>query len=218
MLFKCKNGEHHSFIGVYYIPLLTTNIVSLGQLQEADYDVHLRRGGMEIPEPEGRLLARIPRAGNRLYVLNVNVAGRCAWQRAAKKVWRWHARLDHINMPALRKMAREELVRGLPSIEQVDQLCEACLAGKQRQTAFLDQTQWRAERALELVHRDLCGPVTPATPSGNTYCCRRLNLLLSASSRCSLSQTHRTHTNRMDTLRFLVLRKTAQLFLLCFTE
>ena len=41
-------------------------------------------------------------------------------------------------MPALQKMAREEIVRGLPMIEQVDQLCDACLAGKQRCTAFPD--------------------------------------------------------------------------------
>jgi transposase InsO family protein len=170
VLFKCKNGEHRSFTAVYYIPRLTANIVSLGQLEEADYDVHIRRGGMEIREPEGRLLARIPRAGNRLYVLNVDVPRPvCLAARGEESAWRWHARLGHINMLALRKMAREELVRGLPSIEQVDQLCEACLAGKQRRTAFPDQTQWRADRALELVHGDLCGPVTPATPSRNTY-------------------------------------------------
>jgi hypothetical protein len=48
--------------------------VSLGLLEEADYDIHLRCGGMEIREPGGCLLARIPRAGNRLYVLDVNVA------------------------------------------------------------------------------------------------------------------------------------------------
>jgi hypothetical protein len=31
------------------------------------------------------------------------------------------------------------------------------------------QARWRAERALELVHGDLCGPISPVTPSGNTY-------------------------------------------------
>jgi hypothetical protein len=170
ILFSCKNGEHRSITGVYYIPRLMANIVSLGQLEEANYDIHLRRGGMEIREPGGRLLARIPRAGNRLYMLNVDVARpMCLAARGEESAWRWHARLDHINMPALRKMAREELVRRLPAIEQVNQLCKACLAGKQRRTAFLDYAQWRVERALELVHGDLCGPVTPATPSGNAY-------------------------------------------------
>jgi hypothetical protein len=140
VLFECKNGEHLSFTGVYYIPWLTTNIVSLDQLEEADYDVHLRRGGMEIREPEGWLLARIPRVGNR-HVLNIDVARPvCLAARGEESAWRWHARLGHINMPALRKMAREELVRGLPSIVQVEQLCEACLADKQRWTVFPDQT------------------------------------------------------------------------------
>ncbi|WVZ50371.1 hypothetical protein U9M48_001629 [Paspalum notatum var. saurae] len=170
VLFSCKNGEHRSFTGVYYIPQLTANIVSLGQLEEAAYDIHLRCGAMEIREPGGSLLARIPRIGNRLYVLNVNVARPvCLAAHGEECAWRWHARLGHINMPTLRKMAREELIRGLPAIEQVDQLCEACLASKQRRTVFLDQAQWRAKHALELVHGDLCGPITPATPSGNSY-------------------------------------------------
>jgi len=29
--------------------------------------------------------------------------------------------------------------------------------------------KYRAEHAIDLVHGDLCGPVTPATPSGNKY-------------------------------------------------
>jgi transposase InsO family protein len=59
-----------------------------------------------------------PHAGNRLYVLNVDVVRQvCLVARDEESACRWHARLGHINMLALRKMAREELVRGLPSIE-----------------------------------------------------------------------------------------------------
>jgi hypothetical protein len=35
--------------------------------------------------------------------------------------------------------------------------------------AFPDQVAWRGEHGLELVHGDLCGPIAPATPSGNSY-------------------------------------------------
>ena len=170
VVFTCKNGEHRSFSGVYYIPRLTTNIVSVGQLDEVDYDIHVKSGVMRVREPDGRLLARVPRGANRLYVLDIDIARpACLATRGEENAWRWHARLGHINMPALRRMAREELVRGLPAIEQVDQLCEACIAGKQRRTLFPDQALWWAEHALELVHRVLCGPVAPATPSGNAY-------------------------------------------------
>jgi len=44
--------------------------------------------------------------------------------------WRWHQRFGHIHFAALRKMGHEELVRGLPAIDQVQQVCDACLAGK----------------------------------------------------------------------------------------
>jgi hypothetical protein len=75
-------------------------------------------------------------------------------------------------MPALRKMSQEELVCGLPFIQQVDKLCVACLAGKQRRTPFPQQAQWWVERTLELVHGDICGLISPATPGAMpTSCC-----------------------------------------------
>jgi hypothetical protein len=58
---------------------------------------------------------------------------------------------------------------GLPHIREVDNLCEACMVSKKGRTPFLDQALWRTECALELVHGDLCRPITPATPSCNSY-------------------------------------------------
>jgi hypothetical protein len=58
-------------------------------------------------------------------------------------------------------------VKGLPGIEQVDQLCTGCLVGKQRRSPFPRQVEHRAESVLDLVHGDICGPITPMTPSGN---------------------------------------------------
>ncbi|KAL6647280.1 hypothetical protein ACP70R_014717 [Stipagrostis hirtigluma subsp. patula] len=89
--------------------------------------------------------------------------------RGDEATWRWHERFSHVNVAALHKMAREELVRGLPELGKTELLCEPCLAGKQRQTSFPTKAEYRAERLLEMVHGDLCGPITPETPSGNKY-------------------------------------------------
>lgn len=61
------------------------------------------------------------------------------------------------------------MVRGLPTIDHTDQLCDGCLAGKQRRLPFPEEAKFRAQEALELVHGDLCGPITPATPGGRKY-------------------------------------------------
>jgi hypothetical protein len=60
-------------------------------------------------------------------------------------------------------------VHGLPEIGQVGLLCEACQAGKQRCTSFSSKAEYQTEQRLELVHGDLCGPISLATPRGNKY-------------------------------------------------
>lgn len=170
VIFDCKNGEHRFFTDVYFIPKLQTNIISVGQLDEIGGEALVRGGFLRMRDEDGRLLAKIPCTPSRLYVLDLTISwAGCFAARGAENAWRWHDRFGHLNFPALRKMAREGMVRGLPELEQTDQLCEGCLAGKQRRTPFPEQGQLRAERALELVHGDLCGPITPATPGGKKY-------------------------------------------------
>jgi hypothetical protein len=74
ILFQCKNGEHHAFAGVFFIPKLTTNIVSVGQLDEGGFRTIIDGGVMVIRDFEGRLLAKVQRSLNRLYILNVELA------------------------------------------------------------------------------------------------------------------------------------------------
>ena len=61
------------------------------------------------------------------------------------------------------------MVHGLPPIKHQDHLCNACLIGKQRHAPFPDAMQYRAIEPLELLHRDLCGPISPPTPGGKGY-------------------------------------------------
>jgi hypothetical protein len=61
------------------------------------------------------------------------------------------------------------MVRKLPRLDHVDQVCDGCLAGKQRRVSFLGEASYRAAHRLELVHGDLCGPVTSATPGDNRF-------------------------------------------------
>jgi hypothetical protein len=66
ILYKCKNGEHHTLTNVYFIPILTTSIISVGQLDEFEFEIHIRGGIMLVRDEEQRLLARVHRGAGRL--------------------------------------------------------------------------------------------------------------------------------------------------------
>ncbi|KAG5877014.1 hypothetical protein JTB14_021910 [Gonioctena quinquepunctata] len=64
------------------------------------------------------------------------------------------------------------LVDGLNITEQdvdtLNQPCEICVEAKQ--TRFPFQTErLRAERPLQIIHSDICGPITPKTWDGKRY-------------------------------------------------
>ena len=61
------------------------------------------------------------------------------------------------------------MVRGLPHIKHGGELCDSCLAGKQRRLPFLKAAKYRAKEALELIHGYLCGPIMLATNGGWRY-------------------------------------------------
>jgi hypothetical protein len=131
ILLKCKTGEHKVLAGVYLIPRLTANIVSLGQMEEDECKIMLHAGRLRIWDQAGRLVASVRRAPNRLYVLQLDVDRPvCLAAQGTSPAWRWHARYGHLNFRGLRRLAEEGMVNGLPQIEQVEQVCDSCLAGK----------------------------------------------------------------------------------------
>jgi hypothetical protein len=133
IVFVCKNDESRSLEGVYFIPRLATNIVSIRQLDEVGYKIDIDTGTMKIQEPRGMLLVRVKREENRFYLLHIKlVQSVCFTLRewGDEVVWRWYERFRHINMVTLPNLARQELVCGLPEIGHVEQFCEACQVGK----------------------------------------------------------------------------------------
>ena len=71
VIFTTVSGEHRLLTGVYYIPALRNSIISLGQLDENGSRVVVEDGVMRIWDRRRRLLAKVTRSANCLYVLNV---------------------------------------------------------------------------------------------------------------------------------------------------
>ncbi|WVZ71925.1 hypothetical protein U9M48_020454 [Paspalum notatum var. saurae] len=170
VLFKCQNGDHRALTDVYYIPQLRTSIASLGQLDERGCEVLIKHGILTIRDRELQLLTKVKRSINRMYLLNLSIV-RPVCLAAVKddEAWLWHARFGHLSFGALARMSREGMARGMPRIEHVEELCDSCLAGKQRRSPFAKKAKYRAGDRLELVHGDLCGPISPTTHGGRKY-------------------------------------------------
>jgi transposase InsO family protein len=159
-----------ALMGVYYIPRLKANIVSIGQMEEAGYKIVLESGFLKLWNRAGTLAAKVKRGASRLYVLHLDMDRPvCLAAQGMSPAWRWHSRYGHLNFHGLKRLSEGALVKRLPHVDHVDQVCDSCLAGKQRRATFPTVAKFRAEEKLELVHRDLCGPVTPATPGGKRY-------------------------------------------------
>jgi hypothetical protein len=137
ILIKCKTGGHKAPTGVYYIPRLKANIVSLGQMEEAGYKIVLESGFLKLWNHAGTLPAKVKRGASRLYVLHLDVDRPvCLAAQGTSPAWRWHSRYGHLNFRGLKRLFEGELVKGLPHIDHVDQVCDGCLAGKQRRATF----------------------------------------------------------------------------------
>lgn len=79
----------------------------------------------------------------------------------------WHKRLGHLGFGNMKRLSG--LVNGIERLEyNGEKFCEVCIEGKQAKLPF-SGTRPRTTRALERVHSDLCGPISPSAYNGVKY-------------------------------------------------
>lgn len=170
IMFVCKNGEEFALHEVYYIPSLQTNIVSIGQLSEEGNRVVIKGEYLWAFDQHERLLMKVRRSQNRLYRLMIETSGKKCLMTKLDEVSRlWHVHLGHVNYQALNLMSKHRMVNGMPRITQPKTVCTGCLMSKQTRKQFPTKANYTAKMALDLIHGDLCGPISPTTAGGNKY-------------------------------------------------
>ena len=73
-----------------------------------------------------------------------------------------HKRFAHLNFQGLCTLANKHLVIGLPPLKSPKEICTLCIIGKQH-------SSWRALRKLQLIHVDVCGPISPLSNNNKRY-------------------------------------------------
>uniref|UniRef100_A0A8R7TXP5 Retrovirus-related Pol polyprotein from transposon TNT 1-94 n=1 Tax=Triticum urartu TaxID=4572 RepID=A0A8R7TXP5_TRIUA len=159
VLFAVAGGHHRGLTNVYWIPRLKSSIISIGQLDQVGCAMLVEHGTMTVRDRQKNLLVKVTRSAKRVYILHIKIVKPACLPASECDGAGW----------GLERMARAGMVTGLPLIVHAEQICEACLAGKQRRASFPQAAKYSATEPLELVHGDICGPISPATPGGKRY-------------------------------------------------
>ncbi|KAE8721174.1 hypothetical protein F3Y22_tig00016637pilonHSYRG00095 [Hibiscus syriacus] len=165
-----KDGLIGSIQDVFYVPDLKTNILSMGQLTEKGYSALLKDRILHLKDKQGRIVARVEMGKNRMYKLSLrSVREKCLRIDVEDKASLWHLRFGHLHHGGLKELAKKNMVYGLSDIDYEGKFCEECVLGKQSRTSFQKKAEYRAKHPLELIHTDICGPITPESFSSKRY-------------------------------------------------
>ena len=168
---ETKMGRKHIH-EVMLVPGLEENLLSVGQMLEHGY--YLLFGGNAVCIYDScnlnGLVAMVQMIGNRCFPLTIMHVTPLALKASVSHYTQtWHKRLGYLNTRSLLQLKEQEMVHGLPHLEDSKTVCEGCMLSKQHRDEFPKEYAWRAKFPLELVHTDICGPMQIASNAGNKY-------------------------------------------------
>jgi hypothetical protein len=156
---------------VLYVPGLKKNLVSVSTIEEKGYEV-LFHDGQVLLFPRGSSITSAKVIGTRherLYKFLFQLVRALinSTSSSSELCEIWHRRMAHLHHGALRVL--RELVTGVPDFSsEHHELCKGCILGKYTKTAF-PSSDSRAAGILDLIHSDLCGPMSSASLTGSLY-------------------------------------------------
>ncbi|KAK2451463.1 putative mitochondrial protein [Trifolium repens] len=163
-------GRIHVITDVYYLPGLSNNLLSIGQLQQKGLTIVFKNNMCQLFHDEKGLILTTEMTANRMYIVTASVIiPKCLQVSKVEEAKLWHQRYAHLSFKGLKVLNKKEMVKGLPVLSELEDKCEDCLSGKQHREAIPKQANWRASQKLELVHSDVCGPINPQSNGGNRY-------------------------------------------------
>jgi len=168
---KSLSGGNVTLTDVLYVPKLGRNLLSLGAATKMQVNVKFNKDTIEMSKDDRRLATgyRLP---NNLYEMDfvrVGSSANISAQEATLQIW--HERLGHVNYNSVRQLANGSAVEGMKLIKcstsgsDDNCLCEACIHAKQCRLPF-NESNTRATKPGELIHYDLCGPMSVESYGG----------------------------------------------------
>ena len=150
---------------VYFVSEIIRNIISIPVLDREGYCFEIRNKSLLLFYESSLIMESKMKDG--MYSispiisnLNIQQSNKCK-QDNQVNAQMWHKRLGHISKERIRTMAKHLGVNDLDELSS----CESCLKGKMTKLPFSGKAE-RATKPLDLVHTDVCGPMSVSTHGG----------------------------------------------------
>jgi len=128
ILITLKNDDHWYIYDVFYIPDMKSYLLSMRQLVEKGYVMHIVENQFSIFDKKGSLILKTFFYQKSVCSVDFHMGDfKCLNAIANSESWFWHLRFGHLNFQSLENLSKRNLVNGLPHIHHPDQLCEACI-------------------------------------------------------------------------------------------
>jgi transposase InsO family protein len=166
-------------VAAFYVPDFGVCLLSVGRLNDTGYGIVFRSSRCFIiglnhankseelefgARPPGRTVCRLlghPTTSN----IDSTTAYSAEISRFVPTLQTWHQRLGHLNYADVRSMLAPEQYSGTIPIEP----CTVCLVAKAKESFQRQTPSTRASKPLQLIHSDVCGPISPPSLSGFRY-------------------------------------------------
>ncbi|KAM1882749.1 hypothetical protein ACFX13_004199 [Malus domestica] len=145
------HGIMHVITGVFFVPELKNNLLSIGQLQERGLAVLMQHGKCKIFHLEKGIILETEITCNRMFALIAHCLlkeQKCLTMTTTDQATLWHCRYGYLSWNGLKVLQQKNMVEGLPKLKASQKVCEDCLVGKHHRDSFPRESMWRASKIL----------------------------------------------------------------------
>jgi transposase InsO family protein len=171
IVIKSKKGGKVIISDVFYVPDMSCNLLSIGQLVEKGFSVTMENSALKLFDKMKNLILMCNLSKNRTYKCKISSVDMMCMSTTMNEDTEalWHKRYGHLNFRSLSELNSKELVSGLPKINMKHAICDICMKSKQSRLSFVKEITKRSCAALEVIHSDICGPFEVPSLGGSKY-------------------------------------------------
>ena len=154
---------------VLYVPKIKNKLLSLPVIIENGADVLFRGDICQLTVNNKKY--NIGHRCGKLFKLNSELETCClAKNNEVESFELWHLRYGHLNNHDAKLLSDKNMVHGMNlNSYEIEKGCQGCAMGKQKRLPFPGKSGTKTTKPLELIHSDVCGPMSVPSVGGSRY-------------------------------------------------